>query len=110
MLGTIKIDVAFGSQDGDFLLRRMKIEAGIRYTVPAEDDSWQLAAGKDQVLVQGTVIINYDGGCPAPVFDKESNKTFPVPMILGRATIDLALGDKGSPIEVQVRRCKLTLA
>ena len=58
MLGVIKIDVAFGSSDGEFALRRVKIEAAIQYVVPAEDGSWQLKAGKDHVFVRGIVIIN----------------------------------------------------
>jgi hypothetical protein len=107
MLGIIKANVSFATEEGAFAITDLQISVAVRYTVPAAKNSWQLEQGKSQVFIQGIVKLDFPGGCPAPVFDKVTNKMHPQPMVFGQAKADLAMGSKSSPILIHGALCEI---
>jgi hypothetical protein len=59
MLGIIKANVSFYTEEGAFAIRELQIKASVSYTVPAENDSWQLEQGRDQVFIQGRGVYSH---------------------------------------------------
>ena len=66
-LGIIKATSTFHTEDGVLVLGSVKLHAAVEYRVPAKNNSWQAAEGKDVFVVETlSLSLSPSGGLESP--------------------------------------------